>query len=74
MHDFVSGVGALAILIVGGGLVMAQFDNRKYLADYERELRDLDGLRSADPANAQRYTEEAHALLRRGPRKARLFK
>lgn len=73
MHDFLSGVGAFTILVVGGGWVLAQLENRKYREDFDRELRYLDGKRKADPGSAAQYDEEIRALILRGPRKVKLF-
>lgn len=74
MHEFLSGVGAFTILIVGGGWVMAQFENRRHREDFQRELRYLDGKRTTDPSNVEQYDEEIRALILRGPRKSKLFK
>lgn len=73
MQEFLSGVGALAVFVIGGGWVMAQLQNRKYDEDFDRELRYLDGKRKADPGNAAQYDEEIKDLIRRGPRRAKLF-
>lgn len=73
MDEYLKGIGAFALIIVGGAWLLRFFDERHAGKELNSCMAGIRARLASHPEDADMLRQEAHELLKNRPPRAKLF-